>query len=204
MVNTPERVLLFAESERGVEIAQQRVCRVLGAQDAACRIKLPVDAERRVGNGDAAVGLGSIVVVTFVLENGRGAEHRETVGEAARNEELAVILGRQLHSHMAAISGRTLADVYGNVEHTPNHAAHQFGLSEWGTLEMQSAHHSAGRHGFVVLNKIYVAADGLAERAVVVAFKKISALVVENAWLKDEHAVNIGFDYFHESKLVNK
>lgn len=204
MVNTPERVLLFAESERGVEIAQQRVCRVLGAQDAACRIKLPVDAERRVGNGDAAVGLRGIIVVTFVLENGRGAEHRETVGEAARNEELAVIVGRQLHSHMAAISGRTLADVYGNVEHTPNHAAHQFGLSEWGTLEMQAAHHSAGRHGFVVLNKIYVAADGLAERAVVVAFKKIAALVIENAWLKDEHAVNIGFDYFHESKLVNK
>ena len=204
MVNTPERVLLFAESERGVEIAQQRVCRVLGAQDAACRIKLPVDAERRVGNGDAAVGLGSIVVVTFVLEHGCGAEHRETVGETARDEELAVILGREFHSHMAAVGGRTLADVYGHIEHTPNHAAHKLGLCEGWTLEMQSAHHPACGHGFIVLNKIYVAADGLAERAVVVAFKKIAALVVENAWLKDEHAVNIGFDYFHESKLVNK
>ena len=203
MVSTPERGLLFAESERRVEITQQRVAGVFRAQYAACGIKLPVDAERRVGNGDAAVGLGSIVVVTFVLEHGRGAEHRETVGETARNEELTVILGRQLHSHMAAISGRTLADVYGNVEHTTHHAAHKLCLSEGGTLEMQSAHHPAGRHGFVVLNKIYVAADGLAERAVVIAFKKIAALVVENAWLKDEHAVNIGFDYFHERSQIN-
>lgn len=204
MISTPERGLLFAESERGVEIAQQRVVGIFRAQDAACGVKLPVDAERRVGNGDASVGLRGIIVVAFVLEHGRGAEHRETVGETARNEELAVIFGRQLHSHMVAICGRTLADVYGHIEHTPNHAAHKLGLCEGWTLEMQSAHHSAGRHGFVVLNKIYVAADGLAERAVVVAFKKIAALVVENAWLKDEHAVNIGFDYFHESKLVNK
>lgn len=203
MVSTPEGGLLFAESERRLEIAQQRVCRVLGAQDAACGVKLPVDAERRVGNGDAAVGLRGIVVVTFVLEHCRGAEHRETVGETAGNEELAVILGRQFHRHMAAISGRTLADVNCNVEHTTHHAAHKFGLSEWGTLEMQSAHHSAGRHGFVVLNKIYIAADGLAEGAVVVAFKKIAALVVENAWFKDEHAVNIGFDYFHERSQIN-
>jgi len=203
MVNTPERVLLFAESERGVEIAQQRVAGVFRAQDAACRIKLPVDAERRVGNGDAAVGLGSIVVVTFVLEHGCGAEHRETVGETARDEELAVILGRQLPRHMAAVGGRTLADVYGNVKHTPNHAAHKLGLCEGGTLEMQSAHHPACGHRLIVLNKIYVAADGLAERAVVIAFKKIAALVVENAWLKDEHAVNIGFDYFHERSQIN-
>lgn len=204
MVSTPERGLLFAERERRLEIAQQRVCRVLGAQDAACGVKLPVDAERRVGNRDAAVGLRGIIVVTFVLEHGRGAKHRETVGEAARDEELTVIFGRQLHRHMAAVGGRTLADVNCNVEHTPHHAAHKLCLCEGGTLEMQSAHHPAGGHGFIVLNKIYVAADGLAEGAVVVAFEKISALVVEYAWLEDEHAVNIGFDYFHESKLVNK
>ena len=101
MVFTPERGLLFAESERRVEIAQQRVAGVFRAQDAACRVKLPVDAERRVGNGYASVGLGSIVVVAFVLEHGRGAEHRETVGESARNEELTVIFGREFHRHMA-------------------------------------------------------------------------------------------------------
>ena len=148
---------------------------------------------------------GSIIVVTFVLEHGRGAEHREPVGETARNEELTVILGRQFHRHMAAVGGRTLADIDCHIEHTPHHAAHKFCLCEGGDAG------NAVRASPRGWTWIHCPEQNLCRgrwprrtRGGCSFRKKISALVVEYAWLKDEHAVNIGFDYFHESKLVNK
>ena len=147
-----------------VEILKQRMTGVFLRKNGLFRVDTPVDAERTVGNGDATVGLGMIVVVAFVLEYGCLAQYGESVGESAGHEELQMIFLRQLHGHMAPVGRRTLADVDGNVEHPAAHAAHEFALGEGRTLEMQAAHHAARRARLVVLHEID-AAHSLVELA---------------------------------------
>ena len=77
--------------EWGVEITEQGVPGVLVGQDGAFRLYHPVNAQRLVEYGDSAVGLGTVVVVAFVLEHRGVAENSETMGKSAWNEELAVV-----------------------------------------------------------------------------------------------------------------
>lgn len=93
-------------------------------------IETPVDGEGGVDDRDAAVGLGMVVVVTLILEHGDVGEHREAVCETSGDEELPVIVLRQLHCHMLAIGWRALADVDRHIEHRALHAAHQLRLRE--------------------------------------------------------------------------
>ena len=62
--------------------------RVFFRQEGFRRVYLPVDAEGVVLNGDAAVGFGMIVIVTFVLEHRCIGEYGKSVGETSRYEEL--------------------------------------------------------------------------------------------------------------------
>ena len=111
--------------KRGVEVTEHRVTHVFLAENGLAGVDEPVDAERCVKDRDAAVGLRSVVVVTFILEDGDVGEHGETVGETAGHEKLTVIVFRQLDRHVAAIGRGAFADVNGHVKHTAFDAAHK-------------------------------------------------------------------------------
>ena len=146
---------------------------VLVGEHGHGRVDVPVDAERWICDGDAAVGLGCVIVVALVLEHGHVGEDGEPVGESARYEELAVVVLRELDGDVTAVGGGALADIDGHVEHSSPDAADEFGLGEGRTLEMESAHHSVGRARLVVLYEVD-GADLLVELLLGVALEEIS------------------------------
>lgn len=91
------------KSEGGIEVLEQRMMGILVGADGLGGVEAPVDGEGGVGDGDAAVGLRMVIVVTLILEHGDVGEHREAVGETPGDEQLAVIFLRQLDGHMLAV-----------------------------------------------------------------------------------------------------
>ena len=130
----------FNLNERCLEVFEQRVLCILLAQQGLVGRYAPIDAETVVKDAYAAVGFGMVELVALVLENGRLAQHGETVGEAFWNEELAVVVLGQFDCYVLAVCRAALAYVDGNVENGSLNAAHQLGLGERRTLEMQAAH----------------------------------------------------------------
>ena len=128
--------------------------RIFLAQDGFRRRNPPVDTQLRIPYRDAAVRLRSVVVVALVLENCLLAQHRETVCEAPRNEQLKVIFLRKLDGDMLSVSGTPAADVHRNVQNRPAHAPHQLRLCMRRPLEMKSPQHPIGRARLVVLDEI--------------------------------------------------
>lgn len=83
-----------------------------------------------------------IEVVALILEYGCVAEYGETMSEALRDEELAVVVLCQFNGYVLAVCRTALAYVYCYIEHRTAHAAHQLALCVWRTLEMKSAHNA--------------------------------------------------------------
>ena len=170
--------------------------RILPAQYRLVRRDAPVNAQTFVQNADASVRFRMIEVVTLVLEHRRFAQHRKTMSEALRDEELPVIVLRQLHGHVLPVRGATLADIHRHVQYRTLHTPHQLALRVRRSLEVQAAHHAIARHALVVLYKLYLA-DFLVELPLRERFEEISSRVLEDAWFDDYHALYICFDYFH-------
>ena len=76
------------------------------------------------------------------------------MGKATWNEELSVVVLCQLDGDMLSIGWRAFTNVDSYVEHSATHAAHEFALRIGRTLKMKTAHHTIGRHRFVVLTEI--------------------------------------------------
>ena len=68
---------------------------------------------------------------------------------------------------------------------------------------MKSSHHTVGRHGFIVLHKVYTMPKYgryfLVKFSLREALKEVASLVFKNAWLNDEHTVNFCPDYFRKT-----
>ena len=88
----------------------------------------PVDAKGFILDIDAAISLGMVEFITFVLEDGCLGENGEAMSKASWHEELTMIVFCQFHCHMLTECRRTLADVNGYVKHSALHAAHEFAL----------------------------------------------------------------------------
>ena len=102
----PSHFLTFSLiNKRAFKVFQQGMLRVLFAEYGVFRWYAPVDAEAIVKNADAAVRFGMVKLVALVLEHGRLAQHRETVGETFRDKELSVVVLGQLYGHVLAVSG---------------------------------------------------------------------------------------------------
>lgn len=158
----------------------------------------PVDTQAFVEYADAPVRLGMVELVALVLEHRRLAQHGESVGEPFRDEELPVVVLRQLHGHVPSVGRRAFPDVHGHVEHLALDAPHQLGLRERRPLEVQAAHHAVGGHALVVLHELH-AADLLLKLPAGIALEEVSALVLEDTWLNDDHALYLRLYYFHSS-----
>lgn len=169
---------------------------VLVGEDGLGQIQLPVDSERRVDDGYAAVGLGTVAVVALVLEHGHVAQHGESVCETARDEELTVVVLGQKAAYMSAVCRRALTDVDGHVKHRASDAPHQLGLRVGRTLEMESAHHAPRRAGLVVLHEVDMP-HGFVEHFLVETLEEISAGVGEHPRHEDDDSLYIGLDYLH-------
>lgn len=170
--------------------------RILLAQYRLVRRYPPVDAQTLVQDADAPVRFRMVEVVALVLEHRRLAQHGKAVSKALRNEELPVVVFRQLHRHVLPVRGAALADVHRYVQHRPLHAPHQLALRVRRPLEVQPAHHAVARHAFVVLYKN----DGfhhLVKLPLRERFEEISSCVPENAWLDNYHAVYTCLYYVH-------
>ena len=183
-------------------ICQSAAVCILGGQDDVCRRELPVDAQGGVVPGDAAFAIRGVVVITLVQEDGFIAEHGKAMGEAAGNEELAVVLCTEFHGHMLPESGGAVADINRHIEHTALHTTHQLALAMRGTLVVQPAHHAVARHGFIVLHKGGIA-HFLAEFAVGEGFEEITAGIAENAWFDNFHIGNGCGDNIHKLQLFS-
>ena len=175
---------------------------VLVGEEGFGGVELPVDAEGFVGDREAAVSLGGVIVVALVLEHGHVAQDGEAVGEPARHEELSVVLFGKLDGDVPAICRGALADVDGHVEDASADAAHELGLCVWRTLEVQAAHDAAARHRLVVLDEVDFVAYGLVEGLLVVALEEIAARILEDAGLYYEDALKGCLYHLHGSMFL--
>ena len=85
-----------------------------------------------------------VEVVTLILENSSFAKNCEAVCEAARHEELSVIVFCEFHSDVLAVCRRAFADVNSHVKYGAFYATHELALRIRRTLEMQSSHDTIG------------------------------------------------------------
>ena len=156
----------------------------------------PVDGEVGVVPGDGPLRLRGVEVVALVLEDDLVAQHAEPVGEAPRDEELTVVVARQLHRHVLSEGRRASPDVHRNVQNGALYHAHQFGLRERRLLEMQPSDDSVARPALVVLDEVHVG-DLFFEFTFGERLEEVSPVVPEDARLDDHRAVYRCPDYFH-------
>ena len=93
--------------KRTLKLCKPRVPEVLVRQYGLVGGDSPVDSEALVQNAYAAVGFGMVELVTFVLEDGALAQYSEAVRKAFGDEELPVVVFRQLHRDALSVSGAT-------------------------------------------------------------------------------------------------
>lgn len=98
----------------------------------------PVYAKTIVKDAYATVSFRGIEIVALVLEDGGLAQHCKAVGEAAWDEELAVVVFCKFNGNMTAISRGPLPYVNSNVQYRTFDAPHKLALGERGTLEMKA------------------------------------------------------------------
>ena len=99
---------------------------------------LPVDPEVRVVPGYGPFGLLAVEVVALVLEYGLFAQDAESMGQAARNEELEVVLFREHDRDMLSESRGERADVDRDVEHGALDHPYQLALGVDPLLEVEA------------------------------------------------------------------
>ena len=182
-------------------VCQSAAAGVLGGEDDICRGELPVDAEGGVVPGNAAFAVGGVVVIALVLEDGLLTQHGKTMGKATGDEELAVVLGTELHGYVLAEGGGPLADIHRYVEHPALDTANQLALAMRSALVVQAAQHAVAGHGLVVLHEGGVA-HFLAKLAVGERFVEIAARITEHAGFDDDDSGDRGRNDFHLRFLI--
>ena len=91
-------------SGKHFRLRQGQALRILGRQARLTR-KLPVNRQRGIVPGNAALMLGSVVIGGFVQKLGGVAEHHKAVRKARWHPELAVVVGAQFSAHPLAEGG---------------------------------------------------------------------------------------------------
>ena len=123
------------------------------------------------------------------------------MGKALWDEELAMIVFCQFYSHMFAISWRAFTNIYSYIEDSTFYAAYQLALGIWWALEVQASHHAIAAHRLVVLAEVNTVSQDWGnlffKLSLAEALEEVAARVAEEAWLYNEDAIYIGFDYIH-------
>ena len=136
-------------------LLERRRLRVLVRQDH--RLKRPRDADVRVIPADVAVALGRVVIVRLILHLHIVRQRDEAMCKAARDEELLLILRRELHADPLAELRRALADVHRHIKNRAARRTQELRLAHRIELVMQPAQRPLlSRVRLVILHKIYM------------------------------------------------
>ena len=123
------------------------------------------------------------------------------MGKALWYEELAMIVFCQLYSHMLAVSRGAFANVHCNIKYSTLYAAYQLTLGIWRALEVQASHYAIAAHRLVVLAEVNTVPQDwgylLFKLSLAEALEEIATSITEEAWLYNEYAFYISFDYIH-------
>ena len=122
--------------EGGGEIFEEGVAGVFVAEDGLGGRDAPVDSQGVVEDADASVGLGVVELVTLVLEDGGLAQYGKAVGEARRDEELAVVVFGEFYGDVLTVGWGPFADVTGYIQASAFDTANEFALGKGWALEM--------------------------------------------------------------------
>ena len=140
-----------------------------------------------------------IEVITLVLEDGGLGEDGEAVGKTLRNEELTMIVLCQLYCHMLAIRWRSLTNIYCYIKYSTFYAAYQLALGIRRTLEVQASHYAIATHTLIILAEVNAMPQDwgyfLFKLSLAEALEEVATSITEEAWLYNEYAFNICFDY---------
>ncbi len=139
--------------EGGGEVFEEGVAGVFVAEDGLSGGDAPVDAKGVVEDADAAVGLRVVELVTLVLEDGGLAEYGEAVGEALRDEELAVVVFGEFYGDVLAVGRGAFTDVNCYVQDGAFDATNEFALCKRRALEMQTTHYAVSGFAFIILDE---------------------------------------------------
>ena len=118
-----------------------------------------------------------------------------------------MIIFCQLYSYMLAISRGAFANIYRYIEHSTFYATYQLTLGIRRALEVQASHYAIATHRLVVLAEVNTVPqdrrDLLFKLSLAEALEEVAARVAEEAWLYNEYAFYICFDYIHCYNLLN-
>ena len=177
-------------------ISQERIVLVLFAQNCFRSRNLPIDAQFFISQLDTGFRLWRIEIVALVLEYRYITQYRKTVGKTSGNEQLPMVVVRQLHCHMLSESRRALSDIHYDIKYLSVGTPHQLALCIRHLLVMQSPHHPIGRHALIVLHETdrhhLLVKFPLRER-----FEEIPPFILEDTWLENHHPLYFCFDNFH-------
>ena len=127
------------------------------------------------------------------------------MGKALWDEELAMIVFCQFYCHMLAVSRGAFANIYCYIEYSAFYAADQLALGIRWTLEVQATHYAIATHRLVVLAEVNTVSqdrrDLLFKLSLAETLEEVATSITEEAWLNNEDAIYIGFDYIHCSNL---
>lgn len=149
--------------------------------------QLPVDGKTRVVPCDGALGFWSIEIVALILEDSVFTQHGESMCKAFRDEELAMILSTETHSHMFAECRRIGANINSDIEYLAADHAHQLALGMRRTLKMKSADNAIGGQRFIVLYKMNLEARFLAELALIETFEEVATGIAVDGGFYDKN-----------------
>ena len=136
-------------------LLERRRLHILIRQDH--RLNRPLDADLRVVPADVAVALRRVVVVRLVLHLDIVRQGDEAMCKAARDEELLLVLRRELHADPLAELRRALADVHRHIEDRAARRTQELRLAHRIELVMQPAQRPLlSRVRLIVLHKIYM------------------------------------------------
>ena len=123
------------------------------------------------------------------------------MGKTLWDEELAMIVFCQFYSHMLAISRGSPANIYSYIEYSTFYAAYQLTLCIRWALEVQASHHAIAAHRLVVLAEVNTMSQDwdnlLFKLSLAETHEEVATRVAEEAWLYNEYAIYISFDYIH-------
>ena len=123
------------------------------------------------------------------------------------NEELNMVVFCQFYCNMLTISRGSFTNIHGYIEDTAFYAADQLALSIWWALEVQASHYAIAAHRLVVLAELNIVSQDwgylLFKLSLTEAIEEVATSITEEAWLYNEYAFNISFDYIHCYNLLN-
>lgn len=177
-------------------LLERRRLHILIRQDH--RLNRPLDANLGVVPANVAVTLRRIVVVRLVLHLDVVCQRDEAMREAAWDEELLLVLRRELHANPLAELRRALADIDRYIKDRAARRTQELRLAHRVELVMQPAQRPLlSRVRLIVLHKIYMDAS-LFHLALRPALHKPSARIAKHLRLQHIDTLEFRFHYFHD------